>query len=121
MLTIKQQNELLLGFRRGNEALLSIVRAKSPRDSFVVGACLAARARARIVLAALEAEQFFTVWCPIWQDRAIIAEQVGKHERAAYYRTLANGGRDAIKDAREVARGDGLHKVIIWLDDKPII
>jgi len=116
MLTINQQNEIQKGFRRGNEALLDIVRAKQPRDQFLVGACLHARARARHVLAALEASEFFTVWCPVWRDRALDAQLLGKHARAAYYRALANAGEDAKKDARVFLRSDGVPKTIIWLD-----
>jgi len=117
MLTLKQEHEIQLGFRRGNDALLDIVRAKTPRDSWVVGACLAARARARIVIAALEAEHFFSVWVPVWLDRAEAARLAGNHARRSYYLTLANAGRDAQRDARDSARGLDLHKTIIWLDN----
>jgi len=116
MLTLNQQNEILKGFRRGNEALLDIVRAKQPRDQFLVGACLHARARARHVLAALEADGFFTEWVPVWRARAMDAELAGKHARAAYYRALANAGDDARKDARAFLCSDGVPKTIIWLD-----
>lgn len=116
--TEKTEMEIQLGFRRGSESLLNIVRAKQPRDCWLVGAVLAARARARIVLAALEANQFFSVWVPVWIDRAAAAQAVGNHARAAYYRALANAGRDAQRDAMQSARGDDLHKVIIWLDGK---
>jgi len=117
-MTLKQEHEIQIGWRRGNEALLEIVRAKSPRDQWVVGACLAARARARVVIAALEAELFFTEWVPVWLERAETARLANNYARASYYKCLANAGRDAQMDARQSARGVDMHRTIIWLDGK---
>lgn len=116
MLTIKQQHEIELGWRRGNEALLEIVRCRGVKDQWLVGACLAARARARIVIAALEADLFFTQWVPVWLERAEAARVGGNLARASYYQCLANAGRDAQMDARQSARGVDMHRTIIWLD-----
>jgi len=114
MLTEKQQREIELGWKRGNDCLLEITRAKTGEDQWMVGACLAARARVRIVLAALEANAFFTVWVPVWLERAQVAADAGRHERAAYYRCLANAGRDAQFDAMRSARGLDMQKTIIF-------
>jgi len=113
MLTQNQQHEILEGFRRGNDSLLEITRAKTPQGQWMVGACLAARARVRIVLAALEANHFFSVWIPIWLERSQIALDAGNHRRASYYRTMANAGRDAQADAMRSARGLDMQKTII--------
>jgi len=121
-MTLKQEHELQLGWRRGNEALLEIVRARTPRDQWMVGACLAARARARVVIAALEADLFFTEWVPVWLERAEAARRANNHARASYYQCLANAGRDAQMDARQSARGVDLHRTIIWLDNqRPVV
>lgn len=116
-MTLKQEHEIQLGFRRGNDALLTIARAKTPRDAWLVGACLHARARASIVLAALEADLFFSTWIPVWLERSEAARVAGNYARRSYYLCLANAGRDAQIDARESARGSDLHKTIIWLDN----
>lgn len=116
MLTTQQQHEIQLGWRRGNEALLEIVRCRGPKDQWLVGACLAARARARIVIAALEAELFFSEWVPVWAERAAAARVGGNMARASYYECLANAGRDARMDARKSASGVDMHRTIIWLD-----
>lgn len=114
MLTVNQQNEILKGFRRGNEALLRIVAAKGVHDQWLAGACLAARARYRVVLAALAAIGFFDEWIPVWLQKAHDAEIVGNHARRSYYLCLANAGRDARSDALRSARGWDMPKTIVF-------
>lgn len=116
MKTASYENEILAGFRRGNDALLEIANAKGPRSQWMVGACLAARARVRVVLAALEANEFFSTMLPVWLDRAEQARLAGNHARRSYYLCLANAARDAMADAMSSARGNGMHKTIVWLD-----
>lgn len=103
-------------WRRGNDALLDIAQAKGPRGEWLVGACLAARTRARIVLAALEAHGFFSVMVPVWIDRANAAGLAGRHAQRSYWLCLANAGRDAMRDAMDSARGVDLPKTLIAFD-----
>jgi len=122
MLTENQMREIELGWRRGNDALLDIVMHKGPRSQWMAGAALQARARAKVVIAALEANHFFTTWIPVWLERAEAANRAGNQARRSYYLCMANAGRDAARDAMQSARGEGMQKTIIWLtgENRPL-
>jgi len=117
--TEKSDRECAAAWRRGNDALLDIAQAKGPRGQWMAGACLAARTRSRIVFAALEAHGFFSVMVPIWSERASAAGLAGRHAQRAYWLCLANGGRDAMRDAMDSARGVDMHKTLIVFDNVP--